>query len=174
MKAWLITLWNIALMRAGPQDLPTGRSSPVLAVVLFALVIAVSGLVDTREAGRVDLADSIVASIVVSIALPLILTASILAARGQSARFGQTAAALFGTGALIGLINIPLAFSSQTPAPAPLAVLALIGLFWSLAVDGHIWRSALDCAYAVGLVVAVVILFLQLFVFQAMANPGVS
>lgn len=170
MKHWLTTLWHIALMRAGPQDLPAGSSSPVLALVMYSTVVLVSGLTDAHTAG---LAENIV-SMLVTIILPLIVAGSILAARHRPARFGQTVAALFGTGALISLINVPLWFSTQTPIPMPLAVLALIGLFWSLAVDGHIWRNALDCAYAGGLMVAVVILLLQLFVFQAMGNPGVS
>ena len=75
---------------------------------------------------------------------------------------------------MISLINLPLWLSPQTPIPAPLVMLALIGLFWSLAVDGHIWRNALDCTYAVGLIVPVLILFVQLFVLQAMGNTGVS
>lgn len=170
MKRWLITLWHIALMRAGPQDLPPGSISPGLALVMYSTIVAISGLADARAAEPADIG----LSILVTIVLPLVVTVSILAARGRGARFGQTVAALFGTGALISLINIPLWFSTQTPIPAPLVVLALIGLFWSLAVDGHIWRNALDCAYAGGLIVAVVILFLQLFVFQAMGNPGVS
>jgi len=170
MKRWLITLWQIALMRAGPQDLPGGASSPVLALLLYCAVLLVSGLTDDQSAGL----DALGLSISVAILLPLLATAAILGTRQRSARFKQTVAALFGTGALISLINVPLWFSPQAPIPAPLIVLALIGLFWSLAVDGHIWRNALDCTYAVGLIVAVLILFMQLFVFQAMGNPGVS
>jgi len=170
MKSWLITLWQIALMRAGPQDLPGGSSSPVLALVLYCAVVLVSGFIDDRTAAL----DGLGLSIAVAIVLPLIATAAILRARQRSARFKQTVAALFGTGALISLINLPLWLSPQTPIPAPLVMLALIGLFWSLAVDGHIWRNALDCTYAVGLIVPVLILFIQLFVLQAMGSTGVS
>lgn len=170
MNRWLITLWQIALMRAGPQDLPPGSSSPVLALLLYCAVLLVSALADGRTSGLEGLG----LSVSVAIVLPLIATATILGARGRGARFRQTVAALFGTGALISLVNVPLWFSTQTPLPTSLVLLALIGLFWSLAVDGHIWRNALDCAYAGGLVVAVLIFLLQLFVFQAMGNPGVS
>jgi len=170
MKRWLTTLWHIALLRAGPQDLPAGRSSPILAVTMFSLIALVSGLTDARQRAP----DEAMVSVVISLVLPLVLTASILAARGRNARYGQTVAALFGTGALISLVNMPLWVSTQTPVPDALVVLALIALFWSLAVDGHIWRNALDCAYAGGLMVAVLILLLQLFVFQAMGHPGVS
>ena len=170
MKSWLITLWQIALLRAGPQNLPTGVSSPAIALMAYCAILLVSVLTDDRTAGLAEFASSVSVAIV----LPLIATVAVLAARERSARFGQTVAALFGAGALISLINIPLWLSAQTPVPAPLVVLALIGLLWSLAVDGHIWRNALDCPYAVGLMVAVVIFISQLFVFQVMGNPGVS
>lgn len=166
MKLWLETIWAIALLRAGPQDLPTGSSSLVLAIAMYSGIVVISGLTDARSAGFTDL--------FVSVIVPLVAAASILGVRGLAPRFGQTVAALFGTGALISLVNLPLWFSVQTPIPAPLVVLALVALAWSLAVDGHIWRNALGCSFAGGLMVAVLILFLQMFVFQAMGNPGVS
>jgi len=165
MILWLQTLWQIALLRAGPQDLPTGNASMVLAIAMFSGVVVVSGVTDTGSTRMPDF--------VIAIVLPTIAAASILGFHGLGARFRQTVAALFGTGALISLINVPLWLSTQSPIPAPVVMLALVGLFWSLAVDGHIWRNALDCSYAGGLMTAVLILFLQLFAFQAMGNPGV-
>ena len=166
MLRFLETIWRIALLRAGPQDLPGGAAAPTVSVAMFTCVVVGSGLADERTAGVSDL--------FVSIVVPLIAAGSILGIRRLTARFNQTVAALFGTGALISLVNVPLWFSSQTPLPAPLVALALVALFWSLAVDGHVWRNALNCALPGGLMVAVLILFLQMLVFQAMGNPGVS
>lgn len=166
MLRFLETVWRIALLRAGPQDLPGGVAAPALSVTMYTFVVVLSGLVDTRSPGVSDL--------FISIVVPLVAAGSILGLRRATARFSQTVAALFGTGALISLINLPLWFSAQTPVPAPLVILALIALFWSLAVDGHVWRNALDCSFAGGLTVAVLILFVQLMVFQSMGNPGVS
>jgi len=166
MLRFLETIWRIALLRAGPQDLPGGVATPALSVTMYSFVVVLSRLVDQRSAGASDL--------FVSIVVPLLAAGSILGLRRATARFNQTVAALFGTGALISLVNLPLWFSTQTPLPAPLVMLALIALFWSLAVDGHVWRNALNCSFAGGLMVAVLILFLQLTVFQAMGNPGVS
>lgn len=163
MSLWLRTLWNIALLRAGPQDLPPGPASPVLAVLVYCGIVMISGLADTRESGFVDL--------FVAVILPLALAGVVLAVRRRAARFNQTVAALFGTGAIISLVNVPLWLSTADPVPAPLALLALIGLFWSLAVDGHIWRHALDTSFAGGLMTAVVILLVQLFTFQALGTP---
>ncbi|HKL51585.1 MAG TPA: hypothetical protein VJ908_10480 [Wenzhouxiangellaceae bacterium] len=166
MLHFLETIWRIALLRAGPQDLPPGGAAPTISVAMYICIVTISGLTDERAAGFSDL--------FVSIVVPLVAAGSILGLRRAAARFNQTVAALFGTGTLISLVNLPLWFSAQTPLPAPLVMLALIALFWSLAVDGHVWRNALDCSFAGGLMVAVLILVLQLLVFQAMGNPGVS
>lgn len=166
MLRFLETIWRIALLRAGPQDLPGGGAAPAVSVAMYSCIVVISGLADERAAGVADL--------FVSIVVPLVAAGSILWLRRATARINQTVAALFGTGALISLVNIPLWFSTQTPLPAPLVLLALIALFWSLAVDGHIWRNALASSFAGGLMVAVLILFLQMLVFQAIGNPGVS
>jgi len=165
MLRFLETIWRIALLRAGPQDLPGGVAAPTISIALYTCIVVISGLADERTAGFSDL--------FVSIVVPLIAAGSILGLRRATARFNQTVAALFGTGALISLVNLPLWFSTP-PLPAPLVMLALVALFWSLAVDGHIWRSALNCPFAGGLTIAVLILFVQLLVFQAMGSPGVS
>ena len=81
MKSWLITLWQIALMRAGPQDLPGGSSSPVLALVLYCAVVLVSGLIDDRTAAL----DGLGLSISVAIVLPLIAPRP-FSARASAAR----------------------------------------------------------------------------------------
>lgn len=166
MMHFLETIWRIALLRAGPQDLPPGVAGPTISIAMYTCIVMISGLAGERVAGFSNLFASIL--------IPLAATATILAVRRASARYNQTLAALFGTGALISLVNIPLWFYTQDPLPAPLVLLALIALFWSLAVDGHVWRNALDCSFTGGLMVAVLILMLQMLVFQAMGNPGVS
>lgn len=166
MLQFLDTIWRIALLRAGPQDLPGGGAAPAISIVAYTAIVVISGLADNRASGFSDL--------FISIAVPLMAAGSILGLRRVMPRFNQTVAALFGTGALISLLNLPLWASTQTPLPAPLVMLALIALFWSLAVDGHVWRNALNCSFAGGLTVAVLILVLQMLVFQAMGNPGVS
>ena len=166
MRHFLYTIWQIALLRSGPQDLPGGVAAPVIAVAAHASIVVVASLADERAASF--------SGLFVSVVVPLVAVGAILGLRRMAARFNQTVAALFGTGALISLINIPLWFFDQTPLPAPLVMLALIALFWSLAVDGHVWRHALNCSFAGGVAVAVVVFFLQLLTIQVMGNPGVS
>lgn len=164
MIEWIRTIWHIALMRAGPQDLPAGRATPLLGLTAFAAIVFVSRAGEGRGPDATDF--------LVSLGIPLALTASLLWLQGRWPRLPQTVGALFGTGALISLVNVPLWLSPATPIPAPLALLALAGLFWSLAVDGHIWRHALECSFAAGVVIAVVILLVQLFTFQAVGTPA--
>ena len=160
MKRWIETIWRIALLRAGPQDLPAGSVSPTLALLAYIGIVVASRAAEGTAVDAIDLS--------VSLLLPLALAAGLLWQQGRWARFNQTIGALFGTGALISLINVPLWLSSATPVPAPLVLLALIGLFWSLAVDGHIWRHALERSFGVGVIIAVLILIIQLFAFQAL------
>jgi len=86
--------------------------------------------------------------------------------RGHAPRFLQTVAAVFGSGALISLANLPLWLYPGTPVPAPIVLLVMLGLLWSLAVDGHIWRHALELPLPLGVAVAVLILIIQVSVFQ--------
>jgi len=166
MQRWFATIWNIVLLRAGPQDLPAGVASPILALILFVLVMLASGLISQSPEPGVPIGTAML----ISIGLPLLALWVLLAVRRRSERFNQTVAALFGAGALISLINLPLWLNSTLPVPAPLVMLALVGLFWSIAIDGHIWRNALDIGYAAGVAVAVLILFAQLAAFQGLTG----
>lgn len=166
MSEWLATLIRIALLRAGPQDLPADGRSLAAALLLYGAVVMGSGRAAENPAPMLDL--------LVAMGVPLVCAGLLLTLRGVPARLGQTASALFGTGALISLLNLPIWMTGTTPLPPVLVILALTALFWSLAVDAHIWRHALAVPFAGGLVTAVVILLAQLFTFQALGlleNP---
>ncbi len=162
MTDWLRILGRIAVLRAGPQDLPAGSTSLLTALFLYAGIAVGSGSASENPAPGLDL--------VIALVVPFACTVVLLALRGVLPRLNQTAAALFGTGALISLLNLPIWFSDAVPMPPALVVLALTALFWSLAVDAHIWRNALELPYAGGLVTAVVILMVQLYTFQALVS----
>jgi hypothetical protein len=79
---------------------------------------------------------------------------------GHPGRFQQTATALLGTGALIGLIAVaPLAMnatgSEETDAATLGAVLLLALMVWSIVVTGHILRHAFAITLGQGAAVAV-------------------
>ncbi|NKI36488.1 hypothetical protein HFP89_15060 [Wenzhouxiangella sp. XN79A] len=159
MKAWLERIVQVALLRAGPQDLPGGSAPLIAALLMWWLLVAPMLLLAPEPLPFFD------ALLTFSIQLALIHLVLLVNRRPQ--RFAQSAQALFGTGALIGLLNLPLWLAPGPPIPAPLVLLALTGLCWSLAVDGHVWRHSLELPYAGGLAVAVLVFLLQIVTLQA-------
>jgi hypothetical protein len=144
---------ELCLLRRAPQDLPA--SSALLGTVLVAdlLVGAVLGLVadlSPLEAMAEGLIDVIFTLGLLYLALRFL---------GRLSRFHQTATALLGAGALLGLIaTVPL---SLLPAGPPsqqseLAGLLFLGLIaWSILVTGHILRHSFDLRLPQGVVLAV-------------------
>ena len=79
---------------------------------------------------------------------------------GRTARFLQTATALLGTGALLGVVAVVLMTlvptGEQTDQSAFAAVLFLGLIVWSVLVTGHILRHAFDIRLAQGAAIAVI------------------
>lgn len=165
MLTVLRLLWDLCLFKRGPQDLPY---SPALARGLL-LVQAGCGLlylqvVDAGKNGLLQLA----LSLMLAVALPWAL----LRVRSRDARFVQTLTALVGTWILATLAYLPIAwFAKDLPLPqpgvAPTRVQAMVGwatiilAAWKLAINGQIWRQALDWPVGAGIAVA-----LGVFVFE--------
>lgn len=143
-------LLGILLLKDGPQDLPAGNAALLLAAGLY---LAATGASLSLGEGT----DNPIGVLALALLLPLILVRIVLGLRGRPARWTQTLSALFGTSGLLSLLSLPLAgFSGSEPGPVVM-VTSLVLFFWSFAVDGHIWRHALDTSFAVGLAVAVVL-----------------
>lgn len=166
MSEFISRLAGIMLLKNGPQDMPGGALPVLLAVTLYA---AVTGLSMSIGGGL----DNPLAVVLLAVALPLVLARIVLALRGRPARWSQTVTALFGTSGLISLLSLPLtaSASSADDASALPAIASLVLFFWSFAIDGHIWRHALDTSFAVGLAVAVVLFAVSIFVITSIAGP---
>ncbi|MDH3561644.1 MAG: hypothetical protein OEN52_11905 [Gammaproteobacteria bacterium] len=166
----LITIWlDICLLRAGPQDLPSSRTLLGLTGGTYFLVSLLLSLpaYPAKTAFLVALLD---------LGLLAAFAAALLYFPGKWARLQQTLTALTGTGTLLGLLALPLAYLLfQGPEENLLAgVAALIWLFlfgWSLLVVAHIMRHALSIAfpYAIGIAVLYTLVALQL---MAALFPG--
>ena len=76
MHEWFQTVLNIALLRAGPQDLPASAGSLALALTAFTGIVIVSGLLGQRSTGPADL--------LVSIGLPMLAAAVVLGLRAST------------------------------------------------------------------------------------------
>ncbi|MFZ1538046.1 MAG: hypothetical protein WAT23_11770 [Chromatiaceae bacterium] len=144
---------ELCLLRRGPQDLPGSSALLGLALVVH-LVSAVliglaAGLTAPVSIGQ-GLADAL---------LTLGLLVLALRVMDRQPRFLQLATALFGAGALLGLLAlVPLGLvaGAESRGETSLAGLPLLVLlFWSLLVTGHILRHGFDLRLGQGLLIAV-------------------
>lgn len=136
---------SIALLRAGPQDIPaSGRmlAFGVTAYVLLGIVIALP-LHGMESAVLQALADA---------GLLAAFVWGLLRMRGRAARMRQTYTALLGVGTLIGcfLLSVTLMLpggENATPAGGFAAFLYLVLVSWLLLAWGHIFRNAFDLGW---------------------------
>lgn len=165
MSEFIFRLAGIMLLKNGPQDMPAGTLPLLLAVTLY---VAATGLSVSIGDGL----DNPLAVVVLAVALPLVLARIVLTLRGRPARWKQTVTALFGTSGLISLLSLPLTASADASgANAVPAIAGLVLFFWSFAIDGHIWRHALDISFAAGLAVAVLLFAISIYVITFIAGP---
>lgn len=164
MLKLLSRLTAIVMLHQGPQDLPAGRSLLPTCLILYLLVTTVSLGAGQRPENL---------SLVLTLAalVPLALSWIVLKLVNRLARWEQTVSALFGTSALISLLSLPLSLMIEAQQTPMLALMLLATLFWSLAVNAHIWRNALDRGFATGLALAVILFVATLFVINTLAGP---
>ena len=164
MIAWLTVVMRIALLQAGPQDLPSDRSSLIFALIFYGLVATTFG-VAVSESRPMSL-------LLLSFVIQISMVFTLLQINGQLDRFNQTASAVFATAALLGLVTLPLWLMAKPPIPPGLALLLLGSLFWSLAVDGSIWRHALNRSFGFGLAVSVLLFVIHFSIMQSFGPPA--
>jgi hypothetical protein len=162
---------DLCLLRRGPQDLPYSQRL-TQGLVLAGVVVDLLFLrwVEAGEAGfaRVGL------SLLLLLALPWL----VLNLRNRGARYSQTLAAFAGTGALFTLAFLPVAIQAAGLPPPDLDLpptrqqltigwitLGLVG--WKLAINGNIWRNALDWPRSGGLLLAVGVFLFEIGVMRA-------
>jgi len=145
---------DICLLRAGPQALPASSfllSVTALMGLLTGTIVIVDALGNVFTAFMAQLLDLLLLAM-------LLLT--LLRLRGLESRFLQTATALFGCGALINLVTLPLPLltpeeGAGQQAAGPAFLLYLVLIIWALVVVGHIFRHALEIHLVRGILIAV-------------------
>ena len=157
----ILPFLDMLRFRSGPQDLPASRGFMVL---LAALYLA-GGFLAGAVLGEPDYGQRSLLAIGVQFG---VITA-LLSAKGFGARIEQTLSAISGTGVLFGLASIYLLSLIDPERPqAELAAVYLLLFFWSLAVDGHIYRRALSSKMGLGVLVAVSIFALNFILLKAL------
>ena len=171
MSEFVSRLVGVMMLKRGPQDLPAGTIPLLVATILYVAATALSLSIGEGP-------DNAAGILLLAVALPLVLTRIVLSLRKRPARWIQTVTALFGTSGLLSLLSLPLAISAEGASasasanPDPiLTVASLVLFFWSFAIDGHIWRHALDTSFAAGLALAVILFAVSMYVITTLAGP---
>ena len=154
MQAIITAFWQIVLFRSGPQTLPA--SNPLLIFVALVYVAANTLFVLVEFA-----ADSLPA-VLADLLLLIVWCSGLLIFFNFSARIVQTLTALFGTGALLQFLTLPIVVLADFGLPAGIYLLAVVMVWlWSTAVHGFVLAEALDKSFGVGVALAVVYFLLS-------------
>lgn len=146
---------DICQLRRGPEEIP--YSKRLLAVLIGA------GIVIDVLSGRVLGGHDTLERSLVSMTLILALCWIALATRRLVNRYVQTATALVACSILFSLLVLPLAFlagplpdNAQLTPLQTILVWASFAIFvWSVLVDAHIIRRALDAPFGLGVAIAI-------------------
>ena len=143
----------MCLLRRGPQDAPasTALLFMVLVVNLVISSIGVSDIIPGPQA---------VAAAIVDAVIIIFLLLLVLKLKNRGERFIQTATATFGTGALLGMLALPLQLAVSSDSAGNdsqmIAIFYLILLVWIQVVIGHILRHAINVSLSLGIGLALV------------------
>jgi peptidoglycan/LPS O-acetylase OafA/YrhL len=145
---------DICRLRAKPQDVPASSALLLLTIVLALVsgILAISGSVyGFMQTAIISLMD---------VAVTLILLSLILKLMNLSSRLLQTATAIFGTGAIINLLSLPVMLLMNSGAENPGyqllgALLYFALLIWGLTVMAHILRHSFQLPLTGGLLIAI-------------------
>lgn len=162
----LKTLIEIIFLRKGPEAIPY---SSVLAGLIVAFWLTSSVIVSLllQEDGESGFFRGLFISIVAIAAY-----AAVLVMMRKSRRMLQTFSAILGCGALISLaaaagVVIFRYVLDETSA----ALIALLIIFWSVPVEGHIIARAIDRHWYEGIVIAALVFVLQLYIEFSIMPP---
>ena len=140
---------DIALRRQTPAYLPASLLLLALAASAAALAEVLGALLPPPPNGQIPL------RIVLEVGMPLAFTWSLLALARRRARFLQTATALLGVEAIAALILYPLdslirVIGADKWVSLPIGVILTAVFIGYLLACAHIWRSALDSGWPLG------------------------
>ena len=157
---------DICLLRRAPQDLPASTPLFVISITLSVIVgaIGVADIIKGISALAASMLDAVIA---------LVMLRLVLVIQNHSARFLQTATALFGSSLVLGLIALPLQLvvgdAGNESAMAPLVSMAyLVLLIWVQVVIGHILRHALNISLPLGIGLALTYSIVSGIIIQAL------
>jgi hypothetical protein len=164
----IVTLWNICVLRFGPQALPDSRSTLPWIVVLHLLVGTAYNLplTDFPHALQLELAGLLFAYAFVRLVLML---------AHRSERFEKALGALLGSDVIISSVGLLL----ETILVRGLGLEALwnstgwLLMAWSYIVTAHIFRHVFAVGFGVGIIIAFAFFFTSLM-FMVLLQSGMG
>lgn len=174
MKRIQVTRWWVSwleqcLLRREPQADPV--SVPALGGALLAYLA-----MDLMQARASSGWSASLGMTALDTLVMVLFSWSVLRLTKKTARYLQALTALAGTGAVLGLVGLPLiqhaAQAQSGNGPPGMLVLGwMMLLVWSVAVQAHIYRHALSVRYGTGLLVAGLHLALVISLLETLFPP---
>lgn len=156
MINWIKFFIQLCLLKAAPQDAPSSKSVLYLSVTFYFLV----GLFITLQTQ--EWVQSIVTASIQT-GLIIFITNLILWIRKTPERFTQAMTALMGTGAVIGLVALPILnlITNTGGTESSASILWIVLIVWETAVMGHILRHTMDLPFIAGIGMALVYMYMS-------------
>ena len=156
LQSLIKTLFDITLLRKGPEDIPGSWILFILIVILWLF----SGLVGVALINTFDEKEFMLG--LFNGIVGILCYSSVVVLSGHSKRLLQTISAIVGCGALISLAVVAeyvlfMPFLGEFPT----SLVATLMVFWSVPVKGHIIARSIERHWYVGIVIAVAIFSLQ-------------
>jgi len=159
MQSLIFRFFDICLLRAGPQDLP---SSLFLLRLVMVLSVIVGVFLNLQTEG---FSQSLMISLFNVVWLTAFLYLS-LQLRGKLTRLRQSLIAMLGTNVILGVLIMPFMYNlvaaDLNGESAPVAFqFFLLLLLWDITVFAHIIRHSLDVRLGYGFVISIGYLILS-------------
>ncbi len=175
MAALLRDVFEVCLLRRGPQDLPWSPPAVMgFAAALLGLQLAFAAFHDMPPA-------ALAARALVTLATVFGATVALLRLRGMANRTTQTLLAVAGTEALFALVTMPLLLlvqphlgSDNPPTSILVAMMAAVfAFFWKLRVNAAIWRQALEIPVSAAYLLTLALLLAEALLLLALVPAPV-
>jgi len=170
MSAIIKTLFEICLLRKGPEDLPADTS-------LLMLLVGVSLFVSVWLGSAVHNFQIAIMLGLVGMLFSYAFTKILLTKKPE--RFMQTFCAMLGTGILIDIISIPIIYPLlgerlDENSAVLFKLLALAIYIWFVVVCGSIFSRALSSALGYGISISVGYILLGYMIFELLLSGRVT
>lgn len=156
MLPFLKTLFDITLLRKGPEHFPRSVLILLMSIALW-LIAALTAL---ALIDRFDESDFVLE--IFSAMVGVSCYAGLVVVTGYAPRIMQTLSAIIGCGAMLSLVFVA-AYALFQPflGGTMISLIAWAILLWSVSVKGHIIARAINRHWYVGLAVAAAVFCLQ-------------